>query len=62
MVKSGLYRMTEGDWEWESLANGLPEEPAIRAIAVHPHNPEVVYAGTQSGLTGLLTTVTTGRR
>ncbi len=28
---------------------GLPETPAIRALAVHPQQPEVIYAGTQSG-------------
>ena len=48
-VKSGLYRMTDGDDGWELLTNGLPEAPAIRALAVHPQTPEVVYAGTQEG-------------
>ena len=48
-VQSGLYRMADGDEGWESLTNGLPEEPAIRAVAVHPQKPEIVYAGTQSG-------------
>ena len=28
---------------------GLPEAPAVRALAVHPLKPEIVYAGTQSG-------------
>lgn len=37
-VKSGLYRMTHGDGGWELLTNGLPEAPAIRALAVHPQN------------------------
>jgi len=49
MVKSGLYRMAEGDEEWELLTHGLPEAPAIRGIAVHPQKPEVVYVGTQQG-------------
>ena len=31
------------------MANGLPDAPAVRAIAVHPKTPEVVYAGTQDG-------------
>lgn len=48
-VQSGLYRMAEGDSEWEMLSNGLPEVPEIRAIAVHPEQPEIVYVGTQSG-------------
>ena len=30
-------------------SSGLPEAPAVRALAVHPLHPEIVYAGTQSG-------------
>ena len=48
-VKSGLYRMAVGDDRWELATRGLPEAPAIRAIAVHPQHPEIVYAGTQHG-------------
>ena len=49
MVMSGLYRMVDGEEGWDLLTNGLPETPAIRAIAVHPRKPEVVYVGTQEG-------------
>jgi photosystem II stability/assembly factor-like uncharacterized protein len=49
VVQSGLWRMADGSDEWETLHNGLPEAPAIRALAVHPLHPEIVYAGTQSG-------------
>ena len=49
VVKSGLYRMTNDDGGWELLTNGLPEAPAIRAIAVHPLQSEVMYVGTQHG-------------
>jgi photosystem II stability/assembly factor-like uncharacterized protein len=49
VVKSGLYRMTNDDGGWELLTNGLPEAPAIRAIAAHPLQPEVMYVGTQHG-------------
>ncbi len=48
-VQSGLYRMADGDEGWESLTVGLPEAPAIRAVAIHPQKPEIVYAGTQNG-------------
>ena len=48
-IKSGLYRMAEGAAEWETLTNGLPAAPAIRAIAIHPVQPEIVYVGTQEG-------------
>jgi hypothetical protein len=49
VVHSGLCRLADGSTEWEPIERGLPEMPAIRALAVHPHNPAIVYAGTQSG-------------
>jgi photosystem II stability/assembly factor-like uncharacterized protein len=48
-VNSGLYRMAAGDDRWELAARGLPEAPAIRAIATHPDLPGTVYVGTQHG-------------
>ena len=48
-VHTGLCRLADGDNEWEVLQRGLPEAPAVRALAVHPLKPEIVYAGTQSG-------------
>ena len=49
VVHSGLFRLADGSGEWEPLERGLPEMPAVRALAVHPVKPEIVYAGTQSG-------------
>src|SRR5947199_10294499 len=48
-IKSGLYRMASGDDRWELVTRGLPEAPAIRAIATHPEHSEIVYVGTQAG-------------
>ena len=48
-IKSGLYRMAVGDDRWELSTRGLPEAPAIRALATHPEQPDTVYAGTQRG-------------
>jgi photosystem II stability/assembly factor-like uncharacterized protein len=48
-VKSGLYRMAVGDDRWELGTRGLPEAPAIRAIATHPEDAGTVYVGTQHG-------------
>jgi photosystem II stability/assembly factor-like uncharacterized protein len=48
-VKSGLYRMAVGDDRWELATRGLPEAPAIRAIATHPELAGTVYVGTQHG-------------
>src|SRR5262249_48762146 len=49
VVHSGLFRLADGSDEWQPLTNGLPEAPAIRALAGHPLHPEIVFAGTQSG-------------
>src|SRR5947207_1717284 len=49
VVHSGLFRLADGSPEWEALQQGLPEMPAVRALAVHPERPEILYAGTQSG-------------
>ena len=48
-IKSGLYRMAVGDDRWELVTRGLPEAPAIRAIATHPEQRGTVYVGTQHG-------------
>src|SRR5436190_55229 len=48
-VQSGLYRMAVGDDRWEKLTHGLPEEPTIRAIAIHPEEAGTIYVGTQHG-------------
>ena len=39
VVHSGLYRLADGGDEWEPLQRGLPEAPAVRALAVHPLQP-----------------------
>jgi photosystem II stability/assembly factor-like uncharacterized protein len=49
VVHTGLYRLADGGEAWEALTSGLPEAPAVRALAIHPQRPEIVYAGTQSG-------------
>lgn len=49
IASGGLYRCAEGDWAWESISQGLPPNPQVRALLVHPENPAVLYAGTQRG-------------
>jgi len=46
----GLYRRRDGDAGWQSLTKGLPANPEVRAIALHPDNPEILFAGTQKGI------------
>ncbi|MGH7061777.1 MAG: WD40/YVTN/BNR-like repeat-containing protein, partial [Stellaceae bacterium] len=49
-VDSGLFRFAGGGGgEWERIEQGLPAAPAVRALAVHPQKPEILYAGTQDG-------------
>ena len=45
----GLYRYAAHKGEWQSLTNGLPENPQVRALLMHPQNPAIVYAGTHRG-------------
>lgn len=45
----GLFRRAVGDDHWQALTNGMPDGPEVRAIAVHPQNPQVIYVGTQHG-------------
>ncbi len=46
----GLYRKEADDAGWERLSNGLPPSPQVRAIAFHPEDPQIVFAGTQRGV------------
>ncbi|MDB5077171.1 MAG: hypothetical protein JWO42_3350 [Chloroflexi bacterium] len=41
----GLYRSIDGGGTWRSATGGLPAQANIRALAVAPSNPNVVYAG-----------------
>ena len=45
----GLYRKRPGEGRWEPLTKGLPAEPRVRALAIHPQDPQVIYAGAQDG-------------
>lgn len=47
--RGGLFRTSPGDGEWQSLTRGLPQNVEARAFLVHPHKPDVIYAGTQDG-------------
>ena len=47
--KGGMIRRTLGDTEWQSIAKGLPENPQVRALAIHPDDSAVIFAGTQDG-------------
>ncbi len=46
----GFFRRRAGDGDWRALTRGLPPDPEVRAIALHPDDPEIVLAGTQDGV------------
>ncbi|HYB43795.1 MAG TPA: hypothetical protein VEL75_18595 [Candidatus Methylomirabilis sp.] len=45
----GIFRCVIGDDRWERLGGGLPDHAEVRAIAIHPQDAQVMYAGTQDG-------------
>ncbi len=47
--RGGLYRKSPGNGGWQAVTNGLPDGVEVRAIAVHPRDANVIYAGTQDG-------------
>lgn len=48
--EGGLFRRADGEGQWRDITNGLPQNPQVRALAIHPEDPKVVYAGTQDGV------------
>lgn len=45
----GFFRLNPGQAAWRPLTTGLPEGPQVRAVAVHPEDRSVVYAGVHDG-------------
>jgi photosystem II stability/assembly factor-like uncharacterized protein len=45
----GVYRCGVDDGKWERLTGGLPADARVRAVAVHPRDSRVIYAGTLAG-------------
>jgi len=48
-VLGGLFRHQVGTNEWLHLTAGFPEQVEVRVIAIHPHNTQIIYVGTQQG-------------
>ena len=45
----GMFSRTLGDGGWQRVGGGLPADAEVRAIALRPGDPKVIYAGTQHG-------------
>jgi photosystem II stability/assembly factor-like uncharacterized protein len=46
---SGVFKSTDGGVSWSSFSNGLPanlSDDFVRALAIDPSDPNIVYAGT----------------
>jgi photosystem II stability/assembly factor-like uncharacterized protein len=48
-ARGNLWATRDGGITWSDLSATLPTAP-VRALAVHPRRPELVYAGTEVGL------------
>lgn len=49
-IGQGLWRSKDSGETWSRAAGGdLYMESDVRAVAVHPHNPNIIYAGTNQG-------------
>ena len=46
----GIYRCADGGQEWQSIAQGLPPEPQVRALLAHANHSNIIYAGTNLGV------------
>jgi photosystem II stability/assembly factor-like uncharacterized protein len=45
-----LFRTDDGGGRWSSIAGDLPGGVVVRALAEHPRNPRILFAGTEFGL------------
>ena len=49
----GIWRSGDSGETWTRVRQGLYSESAVRAIAVHPREPHIIYAGAESGVIGV---------
>lgn len=51
-VGQSVMRSTDNGKSWERVGarRGFPNEALVRCLAVHPHQPHVLFAGTERGL------------
>jgi hypothetical protein len=45
-----LFKTTDGGKTWKSIASDLPPGMVVNAVAEHPRNPDLLFAGTEFGL------------
>ncbi len=47
---AGLFRSPDGGESWSRIRDPFPGESQVRALAVDPQSPNVVYAGSNNGI------------
>ena len=46
----GIWRSSDSGDTWLRVRHGLYSESAVRALAVHPNDPRILYCGADSGI------------
>ena len=59
--QGGLYRRGDANQEWKSITSGLPDEPQVRALLIHPDNPSIILRALSQDPTEATIEVNTGR-
>jgi photosystem II stability/assembly factor-like uncharacterized protein len=49
-IGEGLWRSSDGGVKFVRASEGMFVECHVRALAVHPHNPRILYLGNEQGL------------
>ncbi|MCY4352440.1 MAG: YCF48-related protein, partial [Gemmatimonadetes bacterium] len=49
-IGQGVWRSEDGGDSWRRTSSGMFSESDIRAIAVHPDNASILFAGTETGI------------
>lgn len=48
--EGGIVRRADGENDWTDISKGLPNNAQVRALAIRPDDPSIVFAGTDKGV------------
>ena len=48
--EGGIVRRADGEENWTDISKGLPDNAQVRALAIRPDDPQIVFAGTNKGV------------
>ena len=48
--EGGIVRRADGEENWTDISAGLPANAQVRALAIRPDDPQIVFAGTDQGV------------